>query len=145
MPRCEAIMFLPKLSPISCWEERMGHKEVQKYHYWCKHRSCSGWWKGAFWNEIKLISEEIKSVVAAILELCLLEGRHKSISQSITSQLFNCYFKICNKPTSMHPYPVNKLMGTFIFCFQVTMIILFTAWSIVKNVVYSVTLLHLIS
>ena len=35
---------------------------------WCKHCSCSGWWKGTSQHEATLISESVA------LELCLSEG-----------------------------------------------------------------------
>ena len=71
---------LYKLSPIRSCEERMGAQRGLKVASWCKHCSCCGWWKGTSQDEATLISEEIKSVALAVLELCLSEGISKKVS-----------------------------------------------------------------
>jgi len=48
---------------------------------WCKHCSSCGWWKGTSRDKATLISEEIKSLAQAVLELCLSEGISKSVSR----------------------------------------------------------------
>ena len=66
-----------KSSPISGCKKEWRHKVGTKVAPWCKHCSCCGWWKGTSWDEATLISEKIKSVVLAIVELCLSEGISK--------------------------------------------------------------------
>ena len=61
----EAIMCLPKIVTLHGCEERMGNQRGTKV---------APWWKATSWDETTLISEEIKSLTLAILELCLSEG-----------------------------------------------------------------------
>jgi len=66
-----------KLSPLRSCEERMGDQRGTKVAPWCKHCSCCGWWIGTSQDKATLISEEIKSLALAVLELCLSEGISK--------------------------------------------------------------------
>ena len=67
----EAITCLPQIVTLRSCEERMGDQSGTKVSPWCKYYSSYGWWKGTSWDEVTLISEEIKSLA---LELCLSEG-----------------------------------------------------------------------
>jgi len=44
--------------------------------------------KGTSWDEAKLISEEIKSLALAILEICLSQGISKSEEKCIKNRIF---------------------------------------------------------
>jgi len=74
MSRTEAITCLPQIVTLRGCEERMGDQRGTKVAPWCKHCSSCGWWKGTSQDEAALISEEIKFLALAILELCLSEG-----------------------------------------------------------------------
>ena len=50
---------------------------------WCKHWSCSGWWKGTSPDKAMLNSEEIKPIALAVIKLHLSEGVSQSDSQSV--------------------------------------------------------------
>jgi len=66
-----------KLSPYAVVKKRMGDQRGTKIAPWCKHCSSCGCWKGTSRDEVMLISEEIKSLALAVLELCLSEGISK--------------------------------------------------------------------
>ena len=51
--------------------KRMGDQRGTKVTPWCKHCSSCSCWKGTARDEVTLISEEIKSLAPAVLELCL--------------------------------------------------------------------------
>ena len=53
------------------------------------HLSCCGWQKGTPQYKVTLITEEIKPVIIAIIELRLSEGISKSVSQSISQSVEN--------------------------------------------------------
>ena len=73
----EAIMCVPQIVTLRSCEEKMGDQRDTKVAPWCKHCSSCGWWKGTSRDEMTLISEEIKSLALAVLELCLSEGISK--------------------------------------------------------------------
>jgi len=77
MSRTEAITCLPQIVTLRGCEERMGEQRSTKVASSWKHCSSCSWWKGTSQDEVTLISEEIKSLVLAILELCLSEGISK--------------------------------------------------------------------
>jgi len=66
-----------KSSPMHGCEESIGVQSGSKVAPWCKDSSYCGWWKGTSQDKVLLISEEIKSVALAVLELCLSEGISK--------------------------------------------------------------------
>jgi len=66
-----------KSSPYAVVKKRMGDRRGTKVTPWCKHCSSCSCWKGTAQDEAMLISEEIKSLAPAVLELCLSEGISK--------------------------------------------------------------------
>ena len=66
----EAIAYLPQ---IVNYEERMEHKWVQRQHHDASTVTAAVGEK-ATRDEATLISEEIKSVAQAVLQLCLVES-----------------------------------------------------------------------
>ena len=75
--RTEAITCLPQIVTLRSSEERMGDQRVTKVAPWCKRCSSCDWWKSTSQDKVTLISEEIKSLSLAVLELCLSEGISK--------------------------------------------------------------------
>ena len=75
LSRTEAIMCLLQIATLRGCEERMGgtkgYKGSTMMQAWLMKRHISGW------KKVTLISEEIKSLALAILELCLSEGISK--------------------------------------------------------------------
>ena len=65
-------------------EERNGEQRLALVEPWCKHWSCSSWWKSTSWDEATLNSEEIKPITLVIIELCLSEGVSQSVSQIVS-------------------------------------------------------------
>ena len=65
------ITHLPQIvSYMRLWRKNGG----TKVEPWCKHSSWYGWQKDTSQDEAMLISEEIKSIPLAVLEVCLSEG-----------------------------------------------------------------------
>ena len=69
MPRTETITCLLQIVTLRGCEERMGDQRGTKGAPWCKHFSSCGWQKGTSQDEVTLISEEIKSLALAVLNL----------------------------------------------------------------------------
>jgi len=96
---CPTPRYVKALKPLRVYrtscdcEERMGDQSLgTQVAPWCKHRSSCGWWKGTSQDEATLISEEIKSLALAILELCLSEGISKYVSKQASQSVSR---KIC--------------------------------------------------
>ena len=69
--------------PYRVVKERMGDQRGTKVAPWCKYCSSCGWWKSTSQDEVTLISEEVKSLALAVLELCLSEGISKSVRRKM--------------------------------------------------------------
>ena len=74
MSHTEAILWL--LQIVWLWRKEWEIRGT-KVAPWCKHCSSCGWWKGTSRDKATLISEEIKSLAPAVLELFLSEGISK--------------------------------------------------------------------